>query len=78
METEIHIAGMLVHVLPDHAQGVAAALAAWPGVELRAAHGGRLVVAYECADGQAVVDLIARARELPGVVDAALRLMNSR
>jgi nitrate reductase NapD len=72
MEPEIHITGVLVHARPDDAHAVATALAALPGVEVRAAHGGKLVVVHEGADGRAVLEFLARLRDLPGVIDAAL------
>ncbi len=73
MEPEVHIAGVLVHALPERVEAVACALAGWPGVEVPAAsEAGRLVVVCECASDAAIVALIARIRELAGVVDAAL------
>lgn len=74
MEAEdVHIAGLLVQARPERVRAVAADLAALPGVEVHAAAAaGKLVVVSECESGGAVVALIDRIRELPGVLNVAL------
>ena len=70
--SEVHIAGVLVHARPEYAAAVAAALARLPGTEVRGRAEGRLVVVCEGTGGAQILDLIARMRELPGVLDVAL------
>lgn len=71
-DREVHIAGLVVQARPGDAQAVAAALSRLPGTELRAAEGGRLVVVCEGGSGGEILDLIARMRDLPGVLNVAL------
>lgn len=78
MESEIHIAGVMIQTSPGHSAAVAAAVAALPGTEIHAiSEAGKLVVICEAASGADVLDLIARMRELPGVADAALVYQHS-
>lgn len=73
MAAEIHIAGLLVQCRPEREKTVAAALAAFPGVEVPLADGaGRLVAVSECVGGEATLALIERMRALPGVLNVAL------
>lgn len=70
---EIHIAGLLVQSWPERVVPVAAALAALPGTEVRTATAdGRCVVVCEGDSGGAVLALIERIRDLPGVLNVAL------
>jgi len=73
MTPEVHISGLLVRVLPERGEAVAAAVSALPNAEVRAiAQAGKLVMVCECASGAETLDLITRVRELAGVVDVAL------
>ena len=73
MSFETHIAGILVHGLADRAAELARTIDAWPQAEVcGVSEAGKLVVVSECADGDAMVDLMARMRELPGVLSVAL------
>ena len=71
-DREVHIAGVVVQTRLGHEDAVAAALSRLPGAELRAAAGGRLVVVCEGGSGDEILDLIARMRDLPGVLNVAL------
>lgn len=69
---EIHVAGVLIHALPGRAEAVASAVSALPGTDLRASQSDRLVVVCEGDSGAAILDLIGRMRDLPGVAGVAL------
>ncbi len=65
MSEEIHIAGIVVHALPERAQQVAASIAGLSGAEVHAAS----------ADGKLVVTLEgSSAREIAGRIEAIQRL----
>ena len=73
MESEVHVAGVLVQARPGRAGAVAAAVSGLPNAEVRAiGEAGKLVVVCEGASGADVLALIGRIRDLPGVVDVAL------
>lgn len=72
-DPEIHIAGLLVQALPEQGAKVAAALSAFPQIEVHATGAaGRLVAVCECVGADAALALIARICDLPGVVNVAL------
>ena len=71
-DREVHIAGVVVHARPGWADAVAAGLARLPGTEIRASDAGRLVVVCEGGSGDEILDLVARMRDLPGVINVAL------
>lgn len=72
-EPEIHIAGVYVQARPGRERAVASALAILPNTEVHAVGGaGRLVAVCECASADETLELIARMRDLPGVLNVAL------
>lgn len=71
-DREVHIAGVVVQARPGDEDRVGDALSRLPGTELRAADAGRLVVVCEGASGDEILDLMARMRDLPGVLNVAL------
>ena len=73
MESEVHVAGVLVQARPGRAGAVAATVSGLPNAEVRAiGEAGKLVVVCECASADETLALIARIRDLPGVADVAL------
>jgi nitrate reductase NapD len=70
---EFHVSSLVVHVRPEHLDGVLAALADMPGVETHGtAPSGKLVVTLETASEQDVVQHMGTIGELPGVLSTAL------
>ena len=69
---EVHIAGILVQARPECAASVTAAVGAMPGLDVRAAAAGRVVVVSECPSAAATLALIDHIRALPGVLNVAL------
>jgi len=69
----IHIASLVVHALPQHAQEVVAAIGALPGAQVHAASAaGKLVVTLEADSDGTMLDHIATIQRLDGVLTAAL------
>jgi len=71
-DREVHIAGIVVQARPGCADAVAAGLSRLPDTEVRAAAGGRLVVVCEGRSGDDILNLMARMRDLQGVLNVAL------
>jgi periplasmic nitrate reductase NapD len=73
MNGEIHVSSIVVHSRPGWGGKVAAALAAMPGLEVRASSPeGKLVVVFEAESVAAIFDRIEAIRNAAGVVGAAL------
>ncbi|MDP1703834.1 MAG: chaperone NapD [Sulfurimicrobium sp.] len=69
----MHISGVLVHALPEHAAQVQEQLAAIPGVEVHNSDVvGKLIVTLEEEDEQATVDTFGLLSELPDVLAATM------
>ncbi|MBK9081265.1 MAG: chaperone NapD [Rhizobiales bacterium] len=69
----MNVCGVAVHVRPGARDGVLAALATLPGVEICAeSDGGRLAVTVIDTDATMAIDQIAEIHRTPGVVAAAL------
>lgn len=72
-DPEVHVVGILVQTRPERVREVAAALSVLPNTEVQtAAPNGRIVVVCVCAGADEALELIARIRELPGVLNVAL------
>lgn len=69
---EVHIASFVLQHRADALDGVRAALAAEPELELAIAGDTRSVVLCETADRFRVMDLIDALREVPGVLNVLL------
>lgn len=70
---EIHIAGLVVHTLPEATAGVGRQLAAIPGVRVEATSAdGKLVVTMEAADADTIAGELVRWNGLDGVLAASL------
>ena len=70
---EVHVAGIVVHVHPGHADAVAQAVARFSGAQLHAAApNGRLVVTLEAASAAAIAERMEAIQRLKGVSFCAL------
>ena len=70
---DIHIASLVVHALPRHADKVIAAVAGLPGAQVHAVSAtGKLVVTLEADSDGAMLDHITTIQRLDGVLTAAL------
>ncbi len=73
MSDMVHIAGVLVQTIPARAGATGDLVAAMPGADVHTRDcSGKLVVVCECSRAEDVLTLIARIRDLPGVIDVAL------
>lgn len=70
---DVHIAGVLVHVHPDHLADVAPRIAALPDTEVRqSTPDGRVIALLEAASARRIVDRLDQIRCLRGVLNVAL------
>ncbi|MCO4864983.1 chaperone NapD [Cupriavidus sp. WGlv3] len=70
---EWHIAGIVVHAMPDRLPQVRAAIDAITGAEVHAASdAGKLVVTIEAPTSRAIAAHLTYLHQLPGVLSAAL------
>lgn len=70
---EVHVAGIVVHALPERIDEVRGAIEAGPGARVEAASAdGKLVVTLEAPDAGALADALVRWHVLPGVLAASL------
>ena len=70
---EVHIAGLVVHTLPEATARIARQLAAVPGVRVEATSAdGKLVVTMEAADADTIAGELVRWNGLDGVLAASL------
>jgi len=68
----MEMSSLVVGVLPKHLPSVREALQGWPGVQVHAAAGGKLVVTVEADDATATMHTLARIGALDGVTSTAL------
>jgi periplasmic nitrate reductase NapD len=70
---EVHIAGVLIQVLPRHVADIGNAVSLLPGAEVtHATPDGRVVAVLEARSARAVVQQIDSIRALAGVANVAL------
>lgn len=70
---EWHIAGVLVHALPDHLDAVRDAIAGMTGAEIHAASDtGKLVVTLEAPTSRGIAAHLTYLHQLEGVMTATL------
>lgn len=69
---EEHISSLVVHCLPEQAEGVVARLRALPAAEASVAAPGKLVVVLETASEADIVERLNHIQLLPGVLAATL------
>jgi periplasmic nitrate reductase NapD len=67
---ELHVAGILVHAMPAHADSVAAWVSSLPGAFVHGAKDGKLVVTLEAPSTAAILDQLNRIRERASVLSA--------
>lgn len=77
-EPEVHVAGLVVHALPEAASRVAAAIAREPGAQVHAqSPDGRLVVTLEADGGDAIAAAVVDIHRIEGVLAASLVYQHS-
>ena len=70
---EIHIASLVVHAMPRHADEVIAAISGQPGAQVHAASAtGKLVVTLEAGSDTEMLAAIGAIQQLDGVLCATL------
>ena len=73
MSEELHIAGIVVHAIPESVERVTASIAQTPGAELHATgRDGKLVVTLEASSTRQIAASIERIEQLAGVLSASL------
>jgi periplasmic nitrate reductase NapD len=73
MEQEVHIAGIVVHAMPEQLATIKARIVSLPAAEIHAvSNDGKLVVTLETESTKRILDYMDAIRALPGVVDVAL------
>ena len=70
---EVHIAGVLIHVRPEHADDVCVAISLLPNAEIsHRTPDGRIVAVLEAGSARGVVQQLDGVRALRGVLNVAL------
>jgi nitrate reductase NapD len=69
---EAHVSSLVVHVRPERAGTVRAALAALPGIEIHGEGDGKIVVTLETDSEAEIVSRLNEISLLEGVMSAAL------
>ena len=73
MSDELHIAGIVVHAIPEGVERATASIAEMPGAELHAtSRDGKLVVTLEASSAREIAAGIERIQQLPAVMSASL------
>ncbi len=68
----MHIAGVIVHTLPENVDRVETAIVGMEGAEIHAVEQGRLVVTVESDDYQLTSDKVLELHQVDGVLSAVL------
>lgn len=75
---EVHVAGLVVHVIPAAVARVAGAIERRPGARVHARGcDGKLVVTLEANDTDAIAEALVDFHRLPGVLAASLVYQHS-
>ena len=70
---ELHIASVVVHVLPEALAGVEQAFAQYPEMQVHGTHpDGKLVVTLEGSSADHIMDQISDIRHIAGVLNVSL------
>ncbi len=70
---DIHIASLVVHVLPKMLSQVEQALASVDDAQVHGSHpDGKLVVTLEGPNGSAILDQVAQIQQIEGVLNVSL------
>lgn len=73
MTDELHIAGVVVHVLPEALASVEQAFTQYPEMQVHGSHpDGKLVVTLEGASANHIMDQISEIRQIAGVLNVSL------
>lgn len=73
MSDEVHIAGVVVRVLPECRTRASALIAQFDGTEIRVTDGrGKLVVVIEAASAREVLERLDAMQRIEGVLSASL------
>ncbi|GIZ51569.1 chaperone NapD [Noviherbaspirillum aridicola] len=72
MEAEIHIASVVVYVLPAERLSVRSCIEAVPGADIHGEADGKLIVTLETESTKKTLDIMDAIRALPGVADVVL------
>ncbi len=73
MPDDIHIASLVVHVLPQALSRVEQALASVADAQVHGSHpDGKLVVTLEGPSGSAIMDQVAQIQQIAGVLNVSL------
>ena len=73
MSDEIHIAGVVVHALPQAVEAVRDAIARMPGADVHgASRDGKLVVTLEASSAREIAGCIDQIQQLSPVLSASL------
>ena len=71
--SEIHIASMIIHVLPPHLNALSAWIDTQPDLEIRVSSPeGKVVVVIERAHQQEILGVIDDAEQQPGVLSCTM------
>lgn len=70
---EMHIASLVVHVLPDALSQIEQALTAYKEMQVHGTHpDGKLVVTLEGATAGEIMDQVSQIRQIAGVLNVSL------
>ena len=73
MEQEVHIAGIVVHALPEQLDAVIACIRSVPSATVHGSSpNGKIVVTLETEHSRRTLDYMDAIRALPGVANVAL------
>lgn len=73
LDARLHMAGVLVHVVPAHVETVSARILQLPGAALHAqSQSGKVVATLESERSEDIVAALNAINRMPGVLSAAL------
>lgn len=73
MTEEMHIASLVVHVVPDALRSIESALAAYEEMQVHGTHpDGKLVVTLEGSTAADIMDQVSQIRQIEGVLNVSL------
>lgn len=68
----MHIAGVIVHSLPENVERIKASIASMEGAEIHGIDRGRIVVTVESSEYRRTSDMVLALHQVEGVLSAAL------
>jgi periplasmic nitrate reductase NapD len=73
MTEEMHIASLVVHVVPDALRSIERALVAYEDMQVHGTHpDGKLVVTLEGSTASEIMDQVSQIRQIEGVLNVSL------